>query len=105
MPRKREEDDFKLQVIHLAQLNGWLVAHHPDSRHLQGDAGLPDLIMARGGQVVMAELKSTAGVLSEAQEGWIAALGGERGYLSDTLIVRVWRPSDLDGDVLEILNA
>lgn len=105
MPRNREEDNFKAQVIDLAQRFGWMVAHHPDSRLLQGDAGLPDLIMARGGHLLMAELKSSTGTLSAAQKRWIAALGGERGGAGEPLMVRVWRPADLEGDVLETLSA
>ena len=107
MPRNREEDDFKAQVIELAQRYDWLVAHHPDSRHLQGDPGLPDLILARGGVVIFAELKSEQGRLSDAQERWFAALHLDEavkhfGYHSHE--TRVWRPSDLEGDVLKTLR-
>jgi hypothetical protein len=54
------------------------------------DAGFPDLIMARGVRVVIAELKAARGRLSTAQERWINTLKG------GDVEVYVWRPSDED---------
>ena len=79
-------------VIELAHLRGWMVAHFRPAMTskgwrtpLQGDAGVPDLILARGGTVILVELKSRRGVVTPAQRGWLDAAGG-----------LVWRPEDWD---------
>lgn len=76
------EADFQSWVVDYARLRGWLVAHARDSRR-QDLRGLPDLIMARNGLVILAEIKSMAGKVRKAQEPWLAASGSH-----------LWRPSD-----------
>lgn len=61
----------------------------------QGDKGVPDLILARKGVVILAELKSMSGRLSAEQVQWAEAIG--------PFIHRVWRPSDLP-QILEELK-
>ena len=56
---------FVVRVVGLRQ---------PDSRLIQGDKGLPDLVMARDGEVILAELKRVGGKSTEAQEAWISAI-------------------------------
>lgn len=84
------EADFLQWVITLAQLHGWLVAHQRPARTnrgyrtaIQGHPGLPDLILARDGTVICAELKTRTGRLSLAQKAWQVQLGDH---------ARVWRP-------------
>ena len=91
--RKREEDEFQEQIIEVAQLCGWMVAHHPDSRRMKGNAGLPDLILAKEGRVVFAELKSSTGTVSDAQQGWLDALAPRKGQTA-AHSVYVWRAKD-----------
>ncbi len=81
------EKDFQQRIIDRAKALGWLVYHTHDSRH--SDAGFPDLVLARKGRVVFAEVKAEKGRLSEAQMGWLYALkaAADEAY--------VWRPSDL----------
>jgi hypothetical protein len=55
------------------------------STPLQGHPGAPDLILARNGVVILAELKRQNGRASPHQRLWLAALGGHG---------RLWRPSD-----------
>ena len=108
MPRRREEGDFLAQVVEVAQRYGWLVAHHPDSRKLQGDPGLPDLVLARGGWVIFAELKSERGRVSDDQQRWLDAIGPDiEAECADATshAAYVWRPADLEGDVLSVLSA
>ena len=54
---------------------------------VQGDPGFFDLVLARRGRVIFAELKSARGKLSAEQEAWLAELsGGPERY--------TWRPAD-----------
>lgn len=87
------EDDFKSRVIETARLNGWRVHHSRPARlpngkwvtPLQGDAGLPDLVLARNGVVLLAELKTDTGSVTPEQRKWLAAAGPHG---------RLWRPRD-----------
>lgn len=87
------EDQFKDIVIDYAILRGWLVHHSRPAiarsgrwlTPLQGHKGLPDLVLARGGQVILAELKSDKGRASVEQRAWLGALG---------TYGRLWRPAD-----------
>lgn len=93
------EKEFQKQVIELAQLFGWRVAHFRAARVIRGGteswrtpveadgAGFPDLVLAKGGRVLFVELKTDSGLsgLSDAQRDWLAALGPQ---------AVVWRPAD-----------
>jgi hypothetical protein len=75
---------------------GWRSYHTHDSR--RSEAGFPDLVLARGGELIFAELKSERGRVSETQRAWLAdleAAGCE---------VHVWRPSD-GGALLDRLRS
>ena len=87
------EEQLGDTVIGLAHLFGWKIVHFRPARTergwrtlMQGDTGFPDLVIARDGQVIFAELKSAKGRLRPDQEAWINALG----------FCYVWRPADLD---------
>lgn len=76
------EADFTRQVIALAELFGWL-AYHPLplrtakgwATGTQGSAGFPDIALAKGGRVILAELKVGKNKPTVAQRRWIAASG------------------------------
>jgi hypothetical protein len=95
------EDDFKRKVIELAKWNKWLVTHfHPVklpsgrwATPLEGDAGLPDLVLARDGVVLLAELKSDTGKPTPEQVQWLTA-AGQHG--------RLWAPADWQDVVSEL---
>ena len=73
---------------------------------MQGDPGFPDLVLARTGRVIFAELKAEAGKTTPAQEEWIAELGGRTATmrtLPASHEVYEWRPSDLDA-IAEVLR-
>ena len=90
---------------------GWMAAHFHDSRRqvkpgvFIGDAaakGFPDIVAARGGRLLVAELKSEKGKFRDGQEDWLDAfsrVGAE---------VFVWRPehwhSDAISDVVGATN-
>lgn len=100
-PIPLSEDDFQSRVIDFARLNGWKVTHFravklPSGRWgtpLQGDAGFPDLALARAGVVILAELKSNTGKPTREQVEWLAAIGPSG---------RLWSPRDWDSVVAEL---
>lgn len=100
--RLMTEKQWTDQVVSLARLHGWL-CHHSRSAWvrggkmvtaLQGDKGLPDLLLVKNGQMIVAELKRHGprrAPLTEEQQTWLlafAAVPGVRTY--------VWEPGDLD---------
>lgn len=101
--KKLSEAAFQKQVIDLAHLHRWRVAHFRPARTtvagretwrtaVSADgAGFPDLVLARNGVVLFRELKSDKGKASEDQLAWLLAVGGE-----------IWRPSDWDRIAREI---
>lgn len=96
------EDDLLRQVLDLAKLRGWMVVHHRPARTdkgwrtpTQGHKGVPDLILARRGVLILAELKSDKGRLSLEQIAWQQAIGEQHH--------RVWRPSDLPSIIRELM--
>ena len=80
------ESDFQQAVVDLARLHRWLVYHTYDSR--RSTPGFPDLVLARDGKLVFAELKSEGNSPSEAQQHWLNELQLAHPH------VFVWRPSD-----------
>jgi hypothetical protein len=90
------ESQFQEQIIHLAQLQGWLVAHFRPARTKDGwrtavqadGQGFPDLVLVRGDRILYREIKSDTGVVSPFQIRWGEALGGAGGDWS------IWRPKD-----------
>jgi hypothetical protein len=65
----------------------WHHCSHP--WHCSGSSGLPDLIIAGPGGLVLAELKSATGELSAPQQAWQWALSHSTCFRSV-----VWRPAD-----------
>ncbi len=112
------EDELKSTIIHAANVFGWHVHHDRAARntsgkwatHIQGDAGFPDLVLARAGRVIFAELKRATGKVSDTQFAWLVALGQPGGTPSQQAVdpksnpeVYVWRPIDLP-EIMEILR-
>ncbi len=91
------EAEFQTQVIQLARLLGWRVYHSRPAQYrdghwhtpLQGDAGLPDLILCKPPRLIFAELKSERGRVRAEQQAWLDALRQCAG-----VEVYLWRPSD-----------
>ena len=88
------EDQLLAAVLDIAAYRGWRVTHFRPAKTdkgwrtpLSGNPGFPDLVLARRGQVIFAELKDADGRLSPAQKGWKEELG--EAY-------EVWRPRDLE---------
>ena len=91
------EAEFQSQVIALAQLNGWKVAHFRHARTASGGwvtpvaadgKGWPDLFMVRRESCVVAELKVRPNKVTAEQDQWLTAL--DRSGLE----VYEWYPED-----------
>ena len=90
-------------VVSLAGLLKWRVWHDratnapracPHCKHPlnlpRNDPGFPDLVMIRGDTLIVAELKSERGKLTQQQTEWLAAFGNVRRIV----VGAPWRPSD-----------
>lgn len=103
--RALTEADFLRQVIDLAHLCGWRVAHFRPAftgrgwrTPVQGDGvGFPDLILTRRDRLMAAELKRQLGTVAPEQLEWLKAfdLAGAE--------TAVWRPSDFE-QIVEALR-
>lgn len=94
------EAAFQKRVTDLAVLRGWRFFHAMPSRvgkrvltAAQGSPGFPDLVLARGGVVLVYELKSEKGRTRPGQVEWGEAMGG---------CYRLYRPSDWPAIVAEL---
>jgi hypothetical protein len=86
------EEDLQARILQAAELYGWRVIHHRPAKTgkgwrtpMSGHPGFPDLVLARDGVVIVAELKSRRGQPSDDQRLWLEALGAH---------ARLWRPAD-----------
>lgn len=121
MTPARPEEQFQQQVIDLAHIYGWRIAHFRPARTQQGwrtavaadGAGFPDLVLVRGPDLIFAELKAERGVVSAAQREWLEALAVVAGRVQGAVIaagmaaggelsisprvdVYLWRPAEFD---------
>lgn len=88
------EDELLEAIVGWARMRGWLVHHdrRSDKALQQGDPGFPDLVLARNGRLVVVELKSARGVMTNEQAAWLRAIGGNGSRVESY----VWRPAELD---------
>jgi hypothetical protein len=100
--RQATEADWQAQVVELARLRRWRVAHFATGRvaarggverfvtpALYDGAGFPDLVLVRPPRLLFVELKRQTGRTSPAQDAWLAAL-----FACDGVECYVWRPGD-----------
>ncbi len=103
---KETEAQFQKAVIDLAQYKGWKVAHFRPARTDKGwrtpvsadGTGFPDLLMIRGERIIVAELKSDKGKLTDAQREWLYAFAG-----TGKVKIYTWYPCDWD-NIVETLD-
>jgi hypothetical protein len=91
------EAAFQDQVIQLAHVYGWRVAHFRPAQTSKGwrtavaadGKGFPDLVLVRD-RLIVAELKARTGRPTPEQHAWLEATAraGVETYM--------WRPADLD---------
>ncbi len=91
------EAEFQRHILALAKENGWLIHHARPARTnkgwrtaIQGDVGFPDLILARSGRVIAAELKVGKRRPTSEQNAWLNAFSaaGIPAYIWEPI---VWR--------------
>lgn len=100
------ETEFLVMVTQLAEIYGWKWAHFRVARTKYGwatavsgplGAGFPDLVLTRekDGRMLMVELKTDTGRLSDDQSvvlGYLQGVARRHGWLE----VHTWRPRDFD---------
>lgn len=91
------EADFQAAVLKLAHLLHWRSYH--TYRSDRSPSGWPDLALCRPPRLLLIELKAENGVLSAAQEEWLADL-----RLCPGVETHVWKPSDWS-DIRRVLGA
>jgi hypothetical protein len=89
------EEELLTVIVEAAEMFHWRVHHdrRSDLARQQGNAGFPDVVLARRGVVRFLELKSDRGQLSTEQFAWSLSLPA----------LEVVRPTDLDS-VIESLR-
>lgn len=94
------EADYQRRIIDCAQRNGWLVFHPRPARvggriitAFDGHKGFPDLVLARGGVVLLAEIKLDHSYPEPEQRAWRDAIGAQW---------RLWRPRDWPQVMVEL---
>ena len=90
------EAELQAAITEALDLFGWLWHHETDSR--KSKEGFPDLFAVHPvtGKAFFAELKSTKGRVTPAQQMWADALtlSGKKAYGAGRYFL--WRPTDLD---------
>ena len=94
-------------VVSVAKRGNWQVYHAMPSMnrrgawatHFRGHKGFPDLVLSHPvGDLVIVELKSEIGRVSEGQQRWLAS------FEAAGVETHVWRPADLkDGTIVRRL--
>src|SRR5262245_62000897 len=89
------EREFTATVIELARLWGWRIYHQRPAgtargwrTALSGDKGFPDLILAKGPRLIVAELKVGKNRPTADQALWI------RAFQQAGVLAYVWYPAD-----------
>ena len=90
------EAELQQALIDAARKLGWRAYH--THRSTRSDPGFPDLVMVRNGRLLVWELKSAVGQLSEPQRLWL-----DEFTRCDGVDVRVVRPADYDDCLAELI--
>lgn len=91
------EKTFMAEVVNILRSCGWRVYHTFDSQ--RSERGYPDITAvhpSRRPGLILAELKSQKGRVSQHQQQWLDALQVVADRSHGSLYVGLWRPSDLD---------
>lgn len=97
MKPKLSEREFMAQVLQLAKMHQWRVAHFRAGMNQRGrwmtavqadGAGFPDLLLLRGGARMVVELKVGKNKTSPEQDEWL------RAFNAASVPAFVWTPND-----------
>lgn len=96
------ESELQTCVIDLAHALNYRVAHFRAAQTQKGwrtavsadGRGFPDLVIAKPGRLIFAELKSSVGLLTDPQREWLSVL--DNAYL--------WTPKDWPQPIQSILE-
>lgn len=91
------ESEFQQAIVDAAHASGWLVYHTYDSR--RSEPGFPDLVLIRGAELLVVEVKRETGKTTPAQEQWLEAFGAVH-----RVTAKVIRPSGWD-DLVRFLRS
>jgi hypothetical protein len=90
----QSEEQFLNTVTAYAEATGWRWTHFRPGRTadswrtaVQGSSGFPDLVLVRNGRLILTELKSQRGRVSQEQQAWGDAL-----KLVPGVEYYLWRP-------------
>ena len=100
------ERDLQSAVVDLARLYGWRVAHFRPARTSRGwrtpveadGKGFPDLLLIRGTQIKVRELKAGRNKLAPEQRDWLAA------FEVAGIDAGIWTELDLPDGIVEDLR-
>ena len=95
---KISEADLQAQIIDLAHLYGWRIAHFRPALTTHGwrtpvsadGKGFPDLCLVKGGNLIFWEVKSGYSPLSPEQDEWLKRLGRVDGVVATIVRVADW---------------
>jgi hypothetical protein len=95
------EAEFQQRVMDAARMAGWMCVHFRPAKSqrgrwvtpMAGDKGFPDLVLAKDGRVLLAELKTDKGKPTAEQQAWLAAVGGHG---------RLWRPENWPAVLIDL---
>lgn len=101
MTAPMSEADWQRRLMDTARLAGWMCAHFRPAKTqrgrwvtpMAGDKGFPDLVLAKGGRLLLAELKTDKGKPTVEQQAWLAELGAHG---------RLWRPANWEAVLLDL---
>ena len=99
---RQDEKQFMADVVRFARRAGWRTYHTHDSR--KSEAGFPDLVMLRRGEMVVAELKVGKNKETPEQSDWLHDfwLVGVNCPLG-IVLTYTWRPTDWP-KIIEVLT-
>jgi hypothetical protein len=110
---RMSEASLQSAILEMAALLGWLCMHPRPARTKDdwrtaaegnGAAGYPDLTLARGGFLILAELKSASGRVSPEQQRWLDELTAVS-VAEDRVQTFLWSPAEwLNGTVETVLR-
>ena len=100
------ERDLQSAAVDLARLFGWRVAHFRPARTSRGwrtpveadGQGFPDLLLIKGTQIKVRELKAGKNKPSPEQKDWLAA------FQIASIDAGIWTEEDLPDGIIEDLR-